>query len=181
MIVVMPAGHTGPFRFGPRGDSTFQRQVDDFCNVLAKDLRPFVEKNYRVADDRSQRAIAGLSMGGAQTLNIAFADLDDFGYIGVFSSGVFGLAGGFGGEPPNRKWEEDRKAILDDAALKNGLRLVWFGTGKEDFLVRTTEATVDMLKSHGFDVVYRETDGGHTWTNWREYLHEFAPLLFAEK
>jgi enterochelin esterase family protein len=181
MIVVMPAGHTGPFRFGPPGDRSFQRQVDEFGDDFAKDLRPFVEKNYRVIDDRSQRAIAGLSMGGAQTLNIAFAELDDYGYIGVFSSGIFGIAGGFGGAPPNRQWEEDRKAILDNADSKEGLKLVWFATGKDDFLVRTTEATVDMLKSHGFDVKYRETHGGHTWINWRDYLHEFAPLLFAEK
>jgi enterochelin esterase family protein len=181
MVVVMPAGHTGPFRFGPPGDRSFQRQVDEFCDDFSKDLRPFVEKNYRVFDDRSQRAIAGLSMGGAQTLNIAFAELDDYGYVGVFSSGVFGIAGGFGGAPPNRQWEEDRKAILDDADTKQGLKLVWFATGKDDFLLRTTEATVDMLKSHGFDVTYRETDGGHTWINWREYLHEFAPLLFTEK
>jgi enterochelin esterase family protein len=180
MIVVMPAGHTGPFRFGPPGDRSFQRQVDEFGDDFAKDLRPFVEKNYRLIDDRAQRAIAGLSMGGAQTLNISFAELDDYGYIGVFSSGIFGIAGGFGGAPPNRQWEEDRKAILDDAASKEGLKLVWFATGKDDFLVRTTEATVDMLKSHGFDVKYRETEGGHTWINWRDYLHEFAPLLFAE-
>ena len=181
MVVVMPAGHTGPFRFGPPGDRSFQRQVDEFGEDFAKDLRPFVEKNYRVIDDQSQRAIAGLSMGGAQTLNIAFSELDDYGYVGVFSSGVFGIAGGFGGAPPNRQWEEDRKDILDDADSKQGLKLVWFATGKEDFLLRTTEATVDMLKSHGFDVTYRETDGGHTWINWRDYLHEFAPLLFTEK
>jgi enterochelin esterase family protein len=56
---------------------------------------------------------------------------------------------------------------------------VWFGTGKEDFLVKTSKATVEMLKGHGFDLVYRESDGGHTWINWRDYLHEFAPLLFS--
>jgi enterochelin esterase-like enzyme len=74
-----------------------------------------------------------------------------------------------------------RNDILDDADSKQGLKLVWFATGKEDFLLRTTEATVDMIKSHGFNVTYRETDGGHTWINWRDYLHEFAPLLFTEK
>jgi hypothetical protein len=180
MIVVMPAGHTGPFRFGTPGDNpSFERQLDEFGADFQKDVRPFVERTYRVLDDRSQRAIAGLSMGGVQTLNIAFADLADFGYIGVFSSGIFGIAGGFGGAPPSREWENARAAILDDAESKKGLQLVWFATGKDDFLLRTTEATVDMLKSHGFDVVYRETEGGHTWVNWRDYLHEFAPLLFV--
>jgi enterochelin esterase family protein len=134
-----------------------------------------------VLNDRAHRAIAGLSMGGVQTLNVAFADLDEFAYIGVFGSGIFGIAGGFGGEPPSTEWEDGRKAILDNTDLKNGLKLVWFATGKDDFLVRTTEATVDMFKSHGFDVVYRETEGGHTWINWRDHLHQFAPLLFSEK
>jgi hypothetical protein len=73
------------------------------------------------------------------------------------------------------------KAVLDNPDLKKGLRLVWFGIGKEDFLLKTSQATVSMLKSHSFTVVSRETGGGHTWINWRDYLHEFAPLLFSEK
>jgi enterochelin esterase family protein len=67
---------------------------------------------------------------------------------------------------------------LDDAALKKGLRLLWFATGKEDFLLATTQATLELLKKHGFAPVYRETAGGHTWINWRDYLMEFAPQLF---
>jgi enterochelin esterase-like enzyme len=134
-----------------------------------------------VIGDRAHRAIAGLSMGGAQTLNIAFSHLDDYGYIGVYSSGIFGIVRGFGGQAPSTKWENDHQAVLDNADLKKGLRLVWFGCGKEDFLVKTSEASVSMLKKHGFDVVSREYTGGHTWINWRDYLHEFTPLLFAEK
>jgi enterochelin esterase family protein len=140
-----------------------------------------VEKNYRVLSDRAHRAIAGLSMGGAQTLNIAFSHLDDYGYIGVYSSGIFGIAGGFGGQSPKTKWEDDHKAVLDNTELKKGLRLIWFGCGKEDFLVKTSEASVVMLKKHGFDVISKESAGGHTWINWRDYLHECAPMLFVEK
>jgi enterochelin esterase family protein len=58
------------------------------------------------------------------------------------------------------------------------LRLVWFGIGKDDFLLQTARGTVGMLKKHRFDVVYKETAGGHTWLNWRDYLAEFAPQLF---
>ena len=119
-------------------------------------------------------------MGGAQTLNIAFGHLDEYGYVGVFSSGVFGIAGGFGGGEPNKKWEEQHKDALDNAELKKDLRVVWFGIGKDDFLVRTSDATVEMLKNHKFDVTSKQTAGGHTWINWRDYLHEFAPLLFTE-
>jgi enterochelin esterase family protein len=181
MIVVMPAGHTGPFRFGPPGGRSFERQMDEFAEDFVKDVKPYAEKSYRVIGDRAHRAISGLSMGGAQTLNIAFSHLDEYGYVGVYSSGIFGIAGGFGGQAPSTKWEDDHKAVLDNTELKKGLRLVWFGCGKEDFLLKTSEATVSMLKKHGFDVVSRESAGGHTWINWRDYLHEFAPLLFAEK
>lgn len=181
MIVVMPAGHTGPFRFGPPADRSLDRQMDAFGEDFGKDLKPFVEKNYRVIGDRAHRAIAGLSMGGGQTLNIAFGHLDDYGYIGVFSSGIFGIVGGPRGGQPNKQWEERHQAVLDQSDLKQGLKLVWFGCGKEDFLLQTSNATVAMLKSHGFEVVSKETGGGHTWLNWRDYLHEFAQQLFAQK
>jgi enterochelin esterase family protein len=180
MIVAMPAGHTGPFRFGPPGDRSFERQIDTFGEDFVKDLKPYVEKNYRVLGDRAHRAIAGLSMGGAQTLNIAFSHLDEYGYVGVFSSGIFGISGGPGGAAPSTKWEDEHKATLDDAELKKELRLVWFGIGKNDFLLKMSNATVEMLKNHKIDVVSKETPGGHTWINWRDYLHEFAPMLFSE-
>lgn len=181
MVVVMPAGHTGPFAFGGRPDAP-RPEVDEFAEDFVKDILPYVEKNYRVLRDRAHRAIAGLSMGGGQTLNLAFSHLDWFSYIGVFSSGVFGIAGRGGppGAPPGPSWEDRHKAALDDPALKEGLRLVWFATGDEDFLIGTSRATVEMLRKHGFDVTFRETSGGHTWKNWREYLYEFAQLLFRD-
>jgi enterochelin esterase family protein len=179
MLVVMPAGHTGPFRFGGARGATNRR--DEFAEDFVNDVKPYVERHYRVLADRAHRAIAGLSMGGMQTLNIAFGHLDDYGYIGVFSSGIFGIAGGRGNSQPNRQWEEQHKAVLDNPELKKGLRLLWIGCGKEDFLVQTSNATVAMLKNHGFEVVSRESAGGHTWINWRDYLHEFAPLLFIAK
>jgi enterochelin esterase-like enzyme len=181
MVVVMPAGHTGVFQWGG-GGKPFDNQMEEFGDDFAKDLRPLVEKTYRVKGDRGSRAIAGLSMGGAQTLNVAFSNQGDYGYVGVFSSGVFGIAGGGpgGNGQPNKQWEESRKATLDNAELKKGLKLVWFGCGEKDFLIETSRGTVQMLKAHGFDVVNHETDGGHTWDKWREYLNDFAPQLFKE-
>jgi enterochelin esterase-like enzyme len=172
MIVVMPHGHTGPVNSGGRSGSDFER---DFV----EDIMPQVESRYRVLTDRKNRAMAGLSMGGGQTLNIGFIHLDKFAYLGVFSSGVFGIAGG--GRPPTTNeppWEERHKEILDNPSLKEGLKLLWFATGKDDFLLKTSQATVDMLKKHDFNVVYKETSGAHTWLNWRDYLIEFAPQLF---
>jgi enterochelin esterase family protein len=69
-------------------------------------------------------------------------------------------------------------AALDNTANKRGLNLMWFGTGKEDFLLETTKNTVALLKKHGFTPVFHESEGGHTWLNWRDYLSEFAPQLF---
>ena len=172
MVVVMPAGHTGPFTFGRR------LPIDEFVTDFVQDIMPYAETHYRVYADRQHRAIAGLSMGGAHTLNIAIPHPDKFAYVGVFSSGIFGITGGFGSNPQGPSWEEQHKDILDGATLKDGLKLVWFGTGKDDFLVETSRATVEMLKKHGLDVVYKEPAGAHTWIVWREYLREFAPQLF---
>ena len=146
------------------------------------DLMPYVESHYRVIADRASRAIAGLSMGGNQTLNIAIPHLDKFAYIGVFSSGVIG--GGRGAAavestPVAEAWEKRNGAALDNAAAKRGLRLLWFSTGKDDGLIATTRATVDLLKKHGFNPVFIESEGAHTWLNWRNYLVEFAPQLFV--
>ena len=68
--------------------------------------------------------------------------------------------------------------MLDGDTLKNGLKYFWFATGKDDFLVETSRATVAMFKKHGLDAIYKETEGAHTWIVWREYLNEFAPQLF---
>jgi enterochelin esterase family protein len=177
MVVVMPNGHTGPFSFGRgRGAGSLFGQFEE---EFTTDIMPLVEKRYRVHTDRANRAIAGLSMGGGHTLNIGIPHLSKFAYLGVFSSGVFGIRGGPGGAAPQGpSFEERHAAILDDENLKKDLKLVWFATGTDDFLVETSRATVEMLKKHGFDVAYKETDGGHTWDNWREYLNEFTPLLF---
>ena len=135
-----------------------------------KDIRPYVEKNYRVKTDRNSRAIAGLSMGGGQTINLFVPHLEDFGYVGVFSSGLF-LRNA-------EEWEKEHAAILGNAEAKKGLKLLWFATGSGDFLLNSTRTTVERFKKHGFEPVYKETEGGHTWINWQLYLNEFAPQLF---
>jgi enterochelin esterase-like enzyme len=182
MIIVMPAGHI-------RGGAPTLQATQDVVNDVMKDIKPYVESHYRVKTGRAQTAMAGLSMGGHQTLNAAIPHLDQFGYVGVYSSG---LIGGFpdlmprppgAATPPPRmgptadEWVATHKATLSKPALKQGL-LLWFATGKDDFLLATTRATVAMFEKQGFAPVYRETDGGHTWIKWRHYLTEFAPLLF---
>ncbi len=187
MIMVMPAGHTTSGT-GGRGAAPAagaapapRPALDDFARDFLSDIMPYVEKNYRTLNTRQNRAIAGLSMGGGQTLNIGFLNLDKFGYIGVFSSGA-GLGGGRGAATATpggpSPWETSHKANLDDAGLKKGLKLLWFSTGVDDGLMANTKATVEMLKKHGFNPVFKESPGAHTWINWRNYLDEFTPQLF---
>ena len=168
MIVVMPAGHTASFSMGGGAGGL---NMESFVKEFQKDIKPYVESHYPVRTDRKSTAIAGLSMGGAQTLDIAIQNLEDFGYVGVFSSGVFGIA-------QSDDWAKRYQAQLDDAAARKGLELMWFSTGKDDFLLGTTEATVKMFEQHGFAVTYEQSAGGHTWINWREYLDKLAPQLF---
>lgn len=121
---------------------------------------------------------------GAQTLSVGFTDLGDFAYLGIFSSGIFGRPrrGSDDADRPDpiATWEAKFQKSFDDPELKKGLRLVWFATGKNDFLLPATRSTVELLKKHGFDVTLNETKGGHTWLNWRDHLNEFAQLLFTD-
>jgi enterochelin esterase-like enzyme len=191
MIVVMPAGHVngaGAALGAPVPAAAVQGMPgigsgpDPFANDFLADLLPYVEKNYRVLTDRQSRAIAGLSMGGNQTLNIAIPHLEKFAYIGVFSSGI--ISGARGAAPPDttspfgEAWEKQNLAALDNAASKRGLNLLWFSTGRDDFLIATTRNTVELLKKHGFKPIFIESEGAHTWLNWRDYLSVFAPQLF---
>ena len=213
MIVVMPAGHT---RRGPGGTGG-RSATEEFVSDFNTDVVPYIQKNYRVLTDRNSTAIAGLSMGGNHTLQVAFPNLDKYGYIGVYSSGLLGAFPGQGGRggrgaapaaaaaptaaapaappaapaaatppagpapAPNMtaaEWESANAKMLDNPSLKKGLKVLWFATGKDDGLITTTQATVDLLKKHGFSPVFKETPGGHTWINWRNYLNEFVPQLF---
>jgi len=192
MIVVMPAGHqpspagagaaVAPQAGAPAGPAP-PPTVNPFTREFVSDVMPYVEGHYRTLNDRAHRAIAGLSMGGSQTLDIAFRHLARFAYIGVFSSGATlgggrGAAGTTAPTPPRPDWASVHAADLDNRNLKKGTRLVWFSTGVDDGLMSNTRSTVEMLRQHGFAPELVESPGGHTWLNWREYLVAFAPRLF---
>jgi enterochelin esterase family protein len=195
MIIVMPAGDTdatssfinAPVPAAAAVERTAatppQVERDEFYEDFTKDIMPYVEKHYRVLTGRSQRAIAGLSMGGTQSLNIAFLNLGEFAYIGVFSSGAEveddnSPAPAAAAGPPRPNWETIHRADLDNARLKKGVKLIWLSTGVNDSQMVITRSTVEMLKKHGFAPVFKESPGAHTWLNWRNYLIEFAQQLF---
>jgi enterochelin esterase-like enzyme len=165
-IIVMPAGHvTNIMKFDPASMGT-----DKFADDLLQDVVPYVEGNYRVVADGEHTAIAGLSMGGIQTLNISLTNLNRFAYVGVFSSGWF---------PPAREaFERQHATQLGDAASKKGLKLYWIGVGKKDIAFDNCQTTVTLLKKYGFSPEYHESPGYHNWETWRNYLHEFLPRLF---
>jgi enterochelin esterase family protein len=168
MIVVLPAGHT-PAAQGAA--PAVPGSPDAFARDLLGDVVPYVEQNYRTLPGREQRAIAGLSMGGQQTLNVGLTNLDKFSHLGVFSSGWFGQEGA-------ATFAKNNAALLSDPKLNDRIRLFWFATGKDDFVLPSTKAALALLDQHKVRHSYKETAGGHTWPNWRAYLNEFVPLLF---
>ncbi len=173
MLVVMPYGHTVPpneLTVENRPRNT-QMMEDD----VLKDIIPAVEARYRTAPGPMNRAIAGLSMGGGQTINIGFNNLDTFAWIGVFSAGV----NGGGAARTSEGFEKKSAAVLaDPAGIGKKLRLLWIGCGKDDAAMSSAEQLASILDKHGIRYTFRRTEGMHTMRNWRPYLAELAQLLF---
>lgn len=170
MLVVMPLGYGAPeilSRSGPgfRDPGLRQRNFDRFRDALLTEVIPEVEKSYRVRADRTARAIAGLSMGGAESLFVGLNALDRFAYVGAFSSG--GLGSDLDSAFPNLT-----------AAANDRLRLLWIACGTEDGLIEGNRRLRDWLKSKGVEHTGVETPGAHTWMVWRRNLATFAPMLF---
>ena len=164
MIVVMPSGWT------PSGGQVMTADAtrDPFNDEMLTDIIPFVEANYRTLNSADARALSGLSMGGIQTLNIGLTNLEKFRWLGVFSSGWF---------PGDlQAFDERHGAALK--ATRTPPRLFWMAHGATDIAKPQSEKVIAMLEKHGMKLVSKETPGGHTWANWRDYLRDFAPLLF---
>jgi enterochelin esterase-like enzyme len=190
MIVAMPNGSiTLPGVANPMGGgraatpeaiaariATISKLHDAFVSDLLTGIIPHVEKTYRVLATRENRAIAGLSMGGAETLRAAPSNLDTFAWIGVFSMGLQ--------EGPNAGVNSDfvqrNAAFFADPEKTNGqVKLFWIGAGKDDRTVGDGPKRLsETLKAHNIRHEYHETEGGHTWINWRLYLRDFSQLLF---
>jgi len=143
-----------------------------FEESLVKDVIPYIEKHYRVVSDRNARAVAGLSMGGFHTLNIINSNPEKFGYAGVMSMGFFNMKQ-FGGKDNTEEFEQQIEKLK-----RSNMKLLWIGCGKDDFLYQSVVELRRILDKHQVKYQYRESEGGHTWANWRLYLSELAPLLF---
>lgn len=149
---------------------------DAFVSDLLTGIIPYVESTYRVLANRENRAMAGLSMGGAETLRAAPSNLDKFAWIGVFS---MGLQGGSNSGVTSDFVERNAAFFADPQKTNRQLKLFWIGVGKDDRTVTDGPKRLsDTLKAHDIRHEYHETEGGHTWINWRLYLRDFTQLLF---
>jgi enterochelin esterase-like enzyme len=175
MIVVMPLGYGAPEivqrtpEFGAPFNNAALREKNftNFRAALLDEVTPRIERMYKAKTDRGSRAIAGLSMGGAETLLTGLNRLDKFSWIGSFSAG--GLGGDFSSDFPQ----------LSSAANAQ-IHLLWIACGTEDHLIQLNRALVQWLRSKDIRLTQIQTPGMHTWLVWRDNLIHFAPLLFRE-
>lgn len=145
-----------------------------FEQSLVKDVVPFIEKNYRVIADADQRAITGFSMGGYQTQNITNNNPTMFKYIGVMSMGLFSSFR----NRPNTDYDKSKHVDQLKALVAAKPKYYWIGIGKNDFLYETVTNLRTLYDEVGLKYTYRETEGSHTWKEWRLYLSELAPKFF---
>lgn len=183
MIVVMPNGHIGMTAapgensYGYAEAKSSRRAVRTEPNAYEANFMEivnFIDKNYRTKTDRKNRAIAGLSMGGGHTSVISANFPDKFGYVGLFSAAV-NLGGARGNAAPSPMMQ-DFEAKL--AKLFSYKPLYYVSIGDEDFLYEANKNFRAHLDEKGYDYTYVETDCGHVWKKWREYLAAFTPLIF---
>ncbi|MDQ2711407.1 MAG: alpha/beta hydrolase-fold protein [Acidobacteriota bacterium] len=175
MIVVMPLGYGAPEILHPNrtSGSPFQnaalreKNFTNFRAALIDEVLPIVERSYRVNANRDARAIAGLSMGGAESLLTGLNRFDLFSYVGAFSAGSLG---------------EDLAVAFPQisSSANSKLHLLWIACGTEDRLITPNRALITWLKSKDIHVTPIETPGMHTWMVWRRNLIAFTPLLFRD-
>jgi enterochelin esterase-like enzyme len=166
MLIVMPDGNVDAHGFGEYSLKMFEAELKQ-CII------PFVERNYRAETGSNYRALAGLSMGGLQTLYAGIKNTDMFSYLGVFSSGWIQP---MQGDIANAQYEY----MKDHAArINSNLKEFWIAMGgREDIAYDNCQLMIDEFDNINIKYTYSEYPGGHTWPVWRNNLHNFAQLLF---
>ncbi len=168
MIVVMPDGQSPEGT--PNSVIERERQAVLFDRELIQGVMAEVERMYRVDTTREARAIAGLSMGGGQALDIGLNHLELFSHIGVFSMGLTGTENDF--------IDTHEKAFASAEDTNRDLKLFWIACGEKDPLFQAAQKLDEMLAKQQIRHTFRKSSGGHVWANWAAYLGEFAPQLF---
>lgn len=195
MIVVTPLGYGTST--GPAGGRTAEN-ITGYTKILLDEVMPTVDKAYNVSRNREQRAIAGLSMGGAESLYVGLNHLDTFAWIGAFSSAPMlwppamaaagptaaaGRGGGRGGPPPVMDVAVFPKTFPAlDAKANSRIRMLWIVCGTADGLIGANRQFKDWLRSKGVQFTEQEVpDVGHVWPLWRQNLTDMVPKLFQPK
>lgn len=167
-LVVMPFGYGVPPGTAPPPGAAPSDNTALFSRDLIEDVIPFVQSVYRADTSRDHRAVAGLSMGGGQSLGIGLNHLDLFSYVAGFSAAL----------RPADFQKTFAGLVADSKDANQKLHLLWMGCGKQDSLFAASRTFSEFLTERKIKHVFRESDGAHTWMVWRRYLNEFAPLLF---
>jgi len=175
MVMVFPDGNSSrtvaDLAAGGRGAGAgagrgmnMEAWLTPFENDLLKDIIPYVDSHYSVYTDRDRRALAGLSMGGGQTLNIGLVHPETFAWVGGFSSA-----------PDTR---QPPSALVPDPAMPKQLKLVWLGCGNKDGLIRISQAVHNYLKENGVPHIWHVDGNAHDTTEWDNNLYLFSQHIF---
>lgn len=175
LVVVMPFGYAFQRASGARGNAAENKQQrEGFVKDLLQDVIPMIDSTFRVIPDREYRAIAGLSLGGAQSLAIGLSHTDLFSRIAGFSSAMGAATN------PDSGGVDFASVLADSARINDQLQLLWIGCGTEDTLFESNRDFSALLSKHKIEHVFRVTGGAHTYAVWQRYLNEVAPMLFQE-
>lgn len=172
-IIVMPHGHAvrDDSRDGVASGVENQRAYE---RELTEQVMPWIERRYRVKEGPGNTAIAGLSMGGGQSLAIGLRNPERFGWVGAFSSAIYA-------SDAEALAERYPEVAMDPEGVNERLRLLWIACGRDDFLLEQNQRFIGWLEEQQVEHEYYSTPGGHGWYNWRLYLSRFLPRLFREE
>jgi enterochelin esterase family protein len=175
MIVVMTNGctqHVSAPGFSHEGmwRPYMSGSMDGSFEAMFPSIVEWVDGHYRTKAKRAYRAIAGLSMGGFHSMQISKEYPTMFDYVGLYSAAIFR------GKEGVATYDNLEEKL--DRQFNEGMKLYWIAIGKDDFLYDENVRYRELLDSKGYPYIYRESEGGHIWRNWRIYLGEYAQMLF---
>jgi enterochelin esterase family protein len=176
LVVVMPFGFAeARAPGGARGNAAENKmQREGFAKDFLEDVIPMIDSTVRVYNDRDHRAIAGLSLGGAQALALGLSHTELFSRVAAFSPAM-----GASNNPTTGGVDFD-KVLTDSTQINSRIRFLWVSCGTEDTLFQSVQQFSEQLSQHKVEHLFRVTGGAHTYPVWQRNLNDVAPMLFAE-
>ena len=176
LVVVMPFGFAAARAPGAaRGDAAENKmQREGFAKDFLDDVIPMVESTFRVYADRDHRAIAGLSLGGAQALALGLSHTELFSRVAAFSPAM-----GAGNNPATGGVDFEM-VLADSTTINSQLRFLWVSCGTEDTLFESVRQFSNQLSQHKVEHIWKVTGGAHAYPVWQRNLNDVAPMLFEE-